>query len=110
MNSSLYIGATGMKGLSEGMQVTSNNLANVSTIGYKRQDILFSDMLSQTQATNGNWWNAQEDSRVAVGQVGQGLQVEAIRTIHTSGALESTNSMTDLAISGKGFFQVSDDS
>lgn len=110
MNSSLYIGATGMKGLSEGMQVTSNNLANVSTIGYKRQDILFSDVMSTEQAGNGGWWNAQEDSRVAVGQVGQGLQVEAIRTIFSTGPLESTNSVTDLAISGKGFFQVSDES
>ncbi len=108
MNSSLYIGATGMKGLAEGMQVTSNNLANVSTIGYKRQDILFSDMLSQTQASNGNWWNAQEDSRVAIGQVGMGLQVEAVRTLYTEGPIESTNSMTDLAINGKGFFQVTD--
>ena len=79
MNSSLYIGATGMKGLAEGMQVTTNNLANVSTIGYKKQDVLFSDALYQAQASMGNWWNAQDDSRVAVGQVGMGLQVEAVR-------------------------------
>lgn len=109
MNSSLYIGASGMKGLAQGMQVTSNNLANVSTIGYKQQNILFCDQLSQSQANMGEWWNNQEDSRVAVGQVGMGLQVESIRTIFTEGAKESTNSMTDLAINGKGFFQVSDD-
>ena len=108
MNSSLYIGASGMKGLSEGMQVTTNNLANISTIGFKQQDILFSDVMYQTQATMGNSWNAQEDSRVAVGQVGQGLQVEAVRTKYTQGELESTNTMTDLAINGKGFFQVTD--
>ena len=108
MNSSLYIGASGMKGLSEGMQVTTNNLANVSTIGFKQQDILFSDVMYQTQATMGNWWNAQDDSRVAVGQVGQGLQVEAVRTKFIQGGLESTNTMTDLAINGKGFFQVTD--
>ncbi|MFO8212365.1 flagellar basal body protein, partial [Pseudomonas aeruginosa] len=35
VNSSLYIGATGMKGLAEGMNVTTNNIANISTIGYK---------------------------------------------------------------------------
>lgn len=109
MNSSLYIGATGMKGLSQGMQVTANNLANVSTIGFKSQDILFSDMLSQTQANMGDWWNAQEDSRVAIGQVGMGLQVEAVRTKYKQGGLESSNSMMDLAINGKGFFQVSDE-
>lgn len=110
MNSSLYIGATGMKGLADGMQVTTNNLANVSTIGYKKQDVLFSDLISQDQACNGEWWNNQEDSRVAVGQVGMGLQIEAVRTLFTSGTLESTNNMTDLAIDGKGFFQVSNDS
>lgn len=108
MNSSLYIGATGMKGLAEGMSVTTNNLANVSTIGYKQQQTLFSDLISQTQASMGNWWNAQDDSRVAIGQVGMGLQIEAVRTIFTEGALESSNTMTDLAINGKGFFQVSD--
>lgn len=109
MNSSLYIGATGMKGLSQGMQVTSNNLANVSTIGYKKQDILFSDLISQNQAANGEWWNNQDDSRVAVGQVGMGLQVETVRTYFTNGDLQSSSNMTDLAINGKGFFQVSDD-
>ena len=108
MNSSLYIGATGMKGLAQGMQVTTNNLANVSTIGYKQQGILFSDMLSQGQACMGNWWNAQEDSRVALGQVGMGLQVESIRTMFQQGGLESSNTVTDMAINGKGFFQVTD--
>lgn len=99
-----------MKGLAEGMQVTTNNLANVSTIGYKQQNALFSDLISQTQASMGNWWNAQEDSRVAIGQVGMGLQLEAVRTNYTQGALESTNTMTDMAIDGKGFFQVTDGS
>lgn len=97
-----------MKGLANGMQVTTNNLANISTIGFKQQDILFSDILYQTQASMGNWWNAQDDSRVAIGQVGQGLQVEAVRTRFGQGNLESTNTMTDLAINGKGFFQVTD--
>ena len=109
MNSSLYIGATGMKGLAQGMQVTTNNLANVSTIGYKQQGILFSDMLYQTQATMGSGWNSQQDSHVAIGQVGMGLQVETIRTLFGQGGLESSNTVTDMAINGKGFFQVTDD-
>ena len=108
MNSALYIGATGMKGLSQGMQVTTNNLANVSTIGYKQQNTLFSDMLSTSQGGTGDWWNAQENSRVALGQTGKGVQVDAVRTIFQQGALESTNTVTDMAINGKGFFQVSD--
>ncbi len=108
VNSALYIGATGMKGLAEGMNVTTNNLANVSTIGYKQQGILFSDIFYAQQGGMGNWWNAQDNSRVALGQVGMGLQVESVRTLFGQGALESSNTVTDLAISGKGFFQVTD--
>lgn len=108
MNSALYIGATGMKALSQGMNVTANNLANVGTIGYKQQGILFSEMMSTEQGGMGNWWNAQEGSRVALGQTGMGVQVEAIRTIFTQGAMEASNTVTDMAINGKGFFQVND--
>lgn len=108
VNSSLYIGATGMKGLAEGMNVTTNNLANVSTIGYKQQGILFSDIFYAQQGGMGNWWNAQDNSRVALGQVGMGLQVESVRTLFGQGALETSNTVTDMAISGKGFFQVTD--
>lgn len=49
MNSSLYIGATGMKTLGSGMNVISNNIANVSTIGYKEQTALFSDVFYAQQ-------------------------------------------------------------
>ena len=108
MNSALYIGATGMKGLSQGMQVTSNNLANVSTIGYKQQGILFSDLVSTSQAGMGEWWNNQENSRVALGQTGKGVQVDSVRTIFKQGPMESSNTVTDMAINGKGFFQVTD--
>ncbi|MBB5143417.1 flagellar hook-basal body complex protein [Desulfovibrio intestinalis] len=108
MNSSLYIGATGMKGLAEGMNVTTNNIANISTIGYKQQGILFSDIFYAEQGGMGNWWNAQQGSRVALGQVGMGLQVESVRTMFGQGSFDSSNTVTDMAISGKGFFQVTD--
>ncbi|WP_298034855.1 flagellar hook protein FlgE [uncultured Desulfovibrio sp.] len=108
MNSALYIGATGMKGLSQGMQVTTNNLANVSTIGYKQQGILFSDLISTSQAGMGEWWNNQENSRVALGQTGKGVQVDTVRTSFQQGTMQSSNMVTDMAINGKGFFQVTD--
>lgn len=109
MNSALYIGATGLKALSTGMQVVSNNIANSSTIGYKQQNILFSDIMSTTQAGMGGWWDNQEDSKVALGQTGHGVQVDTIRTIFTQGSFESSNTVTDLALNGKGYFQVVDD-
>ena len=108
MNSSLYIGATGMKTLGSGMNVISNNIANVSTIGYKQQTALFSDVFYAQQGGVGGWWDAQTDSKVALGQVGQGVQLDAVLTRYTQGALESSNTVTDMAISGKGFFQVTD--
>lgn len=108
MNSALFIGAIGMKTLSQGMQVVSNNLANASTLGYKQQGILFSDMISTSQAGMGGWWNAQEDSRVALGQTGKGVQVDSVRTIFKQGGMESSNTVTDMALNGKGFFQVTD--
>ena len=108
MNSSLFIGATGMKTLSSGMNVISNNIANVSTIGYKQQTALFSDVFYAQQGSIGDWWDAQTDSKVALGQVGQGVQLDAVLTRYNQGALESSNTVTDMAISGKGFFQVTD--
>jgi len=109
MNSALYIGASGMKGLSQGMQVTTNNIANVSTIGFKQQNILYADLIYASQGNLGSGWESQEDSKVALGQKGMGLQVGSIRTLFNQGAFESSNTGTDLAINGKGFFQVSDE-
>ncbi|MDR3361462.1 MAG: flagellar hook-basal body complex protein [Desulfovibrio sp.] len=107
MNSALYIGASGMVGLSQGMNVITNNVANVSTIAFKKQDIQYSDLIYTTQAHMGDWWLSQGDSRVAVGQLGHGLQVETVRTIHEQGGMQSSNTVWDMAINGKGFFQVS---
>lgn len=106
MNSALYIGATGMKSLSEGMNVVSNNIANSSTVGFKQQNIQFSDLMYSQQAGMGGWWNAQENSTVALGQLGHGVQVDSVRTLFTEGGFESSNTFTDIALGGKGFFEV----
>ena len=106
MNGSLYIGATGMKGLAEGMNVVSNNIANANTLGFKQQSMLFSDLMSQGQAGMGGWWGAQEGSYVALGQVGMGVQVDSVRTLFTQGSYEMGNDAMDMSINGKGFFEV----
>ena len=108
MRSSLYIGATGMKSLSDGMNVTSNNLANCSTIGFKAQMALYSDLIYEEQANPGEWNYNQANSYVAVGQHGMGVRVDEIATKFTQGGFESTNSVTDMAINGKGYFVVQD--
>ena len=109
MNSSLFIGATGLKGLSQGMNVISNNLANVSTYGFKQQNIQYSDLIYSSQGNIGSGWETQEDSLVTTGELGHGMAVDSIRTFFLQGSFESTNSVTDLALNGKGFFQVTDE-
>lgn len=108
VNSALYIGATGMKAHAEGLNTVSNNLANVSTVGFKQQSIQFSDIFYAGQSAMGDWWNTQENSFVALGQTGMGVQVDSVRTLFTDGGYESSNTLTDLSLSGKGFFQVTD--
>ena len=106
MNGSLYIGATGLKGMAEGMNVVSNNLANANTVGYKQQSMLFSDLIYEGQANMGDWWGAQQGSYVAMGQTGKGVQVDSVRTLFTDGGYEMGIDVTDMSITGKGFFQV----
>ncbi len=106
MNSALYVGATGMKALSNGLNVVTNNLANVSTVGFKQQMVTYSDLMYQSQGNIGESWNSTDDSIVAMGQVGMGVQIDAIKTSFNQGAFETGIELTDLAINGKGFFQV----
>ena len=106
MNGSLYVGATGMRSLAEGMNVVSNNIANANTLGFKQQSMLFGDLMYQGQGGMGNSWGAQDGSYVAMGQVGMGVQIDSVRTLFTQGSYEMGNEVTDMSITGKGFFEV----
>ncbi|WP_319583020.1 flagellar hook-basal body complex protein [uncultured Pseudodesulfovibrio sp.] len=103
---SMYVGATGVIAHSQGMQVLANNLANVSTVGYKRSNILFGDLMSQQVASGSATYDSQA---VRISQMGMGVGVSAIRGIFTDGALSSSTESTDLALSGQGFFGITDD-
>ncbi len=108
MNASLYIGATGMTALSQGMNVLSNNIANVSTVGYKNQNIQFSDLM-YAQVAGTAYGDTDANSLVGTSEKGYGVQVDTIRTSFTEGSFESSNNVTDLSIAGKGFYQLSTD-
>lgn len=101
MMTALYSGATGMKAHDTGLSSVSNNLANVNTVGYKQQYVLFQDVMSQSLAPGASW---QQNTN----QLGLGVQVGANRTVFTEGAFEPGSAVTDMAIGGKGYFQVSD--
>ncbi|CCH49647.1 flagellar hook protein FlgE [Pseudodesulfovibrio piezophilus] len=103
--SSLYIGATGVIAHGDRMQVVSNNLANVDTIGYKKSDALFADLISKQMAGGGAEY--QSGAKYA-SQIGMGVGMGEIRNVFEEGALESSNTVTDLAITGNGFFGIRD--
>lgn len=101
--SSMYVGATGVIAHGDRMQVVANNLANVSTVGYKKADAQFADLISKQMVTGGTGY----DSGTAISsQIGMGVSIGDIRNIFSEGGLESSNTVTDLAITGNGFFGV----
>jgi len=105
MNRSLYIAATGMNAQQSQMDTISNNLANVSTTGFKGSRAVFSDLLYQTVRQPGSASSA--DSTVPSGlQVGTGVHQVANERLYTQGNLQQTGNSRDLAIQGQGFFQV----
>ncbi|WP_035051365.1 flagellar hook-basal body complex protein [Carnobacterium pleistocenium] len=102
MLKSLYSGVTGMRNIQTKMDVISNNIANVSTTGFKTGRVRFEDMLSQTNVTAQASTNAQ--------QVGLGVQVGSIDTVMSGGSLQSTGRSLDFGIENgdSSFFTVND--
>jgi flagellar hook protein FlgE len=99
---SLYAGVSGLQNHQVRMDVLGNNISNVNTTGFKRGRVQFQDLLSQTMAGA-----ARPNDRVGgvnPKQVGLGMNIASIDTIHTQGSLKTTGVKTDLAIQGDGFF------
>ncbi len=109
MMSSLYIGASGLKTHGEGMGVIGHNIANVNTIGFKQQSMLFEDIFYADSPPTGIGWENQQGAKVAISQVGMGARPGAVRTLFSQGPIQDGSSVFDMAIGGKGFFEVSDD-
>ncbi|MER2471721.1 flagellar basal-body rod protein FlgG [Photorhabdus laumondii] len=102
---SLWIAKTGLDAQQTNMDVIANNLANVSTNGFKRQRAVFEDLLYQTIRQPGAM--SSEQTRLPSGlQIGTGVRPVATERIHSQGNLSETNNSYHAAIRGKGFFQV----
>lgn len=97
MQSSLYTGISGLNANMSNLSVIGNNISNVNTVGFKGSRVTFGDVLSQT-LTGGSGTN----------QVGLGVQMGSIQKVFTQGAFETTGNTLDLAISGNGFYMVTD--
>lgn len=106
MTRSLDIGATGMLAQQTNVDVISNNIANMSTTGYKRQRVDFQDMIYQNINKPGTQ-TADDGTVMPSGlQLGLGVRVNSVYRVHEQGNLEVTSNPLDVAISGKGFFQI----
>ena len=102
---SLWIARTGMDAQQLQLDVISNNLANVSTNGFKAQRPVFADLLYQTQMQPGA--QSTQQTQLPSGlQIGTGVQPVATERILTQGNLQQTSNPTDMAIQGSGFFQI----
>jgi flagellar basal-body rod protein FlgG len=102
---SLWISKTGLDAQQTQMDVISNNLANVSTSGFKRSRAVFEDLLYQTMRQPGA--QSSQQTQLPSGlQIGTGVRPVATERIFTQGNLQQTGNDKDLAIQGAGFFQV----
>jgi flagellar basal-body rod protein FlgG len=102
---SLWIAKTGLDAQQTQLDVISNNLANVSTNGYKRTRAVFEDLLYQTLRQPGAA-SSQQTTIPSGLMLGTGVRPIATEHIFTQGSLQKTENTLDLAINGPGFFQI----
>ena len=102
----LDIAGTGMQAQQTNVEVISNNIANMTTTGYKRRRAEFQDLIYQNLRRVGA--NSSDSGSVvpAGAQVGLGVKTAAIYRINEQGNLQQTNNSLDLAVRGNGYFQV----
>jgi len=102
---SLWISKTGLEAQQTQMDVIANNLANVSTTGFKRSRAVFEDLLYQTLRQPGA--QSSQQTQIPSGlQIGTGVRPIAAERIHTQGNLQQSSNNLDVAINGAGFFQI----
>ncbi len=103
----LQTAATGMQAQQTKLEVTSNNIANSSTPGFKKSRAEFQDLLYQTDRTPGAATGQGTQSPTGM-QVGLGVRTAGTQRVHSQGSMQTTNNPLDLAIEGRGFFAVID--
>ncbi len=105
MHAALYISKTGLAAQDKQLSTISNNLANASTVGFKRNRAVFEDLFYQVQRQPGA--QSTQDTQLPSGlQIGTGTRVVATQKQFTEGSMQVTGQSMDVAIDGRGFFQV----
>jgi flagellar basal-body rod protein FlgG len=101
----LYTAATGMNSMQHQIDVTSNNIANVNTTGFKQDRAEFQDLMYETLN-----YTAGRTTQISLNptgiDVGLGVRISGVQKNFTEGDLKLTSNPLDLAIQGKGFFQI----
>src|SRR5882757_8816877 len=105
MNSALWAAKTGLDAQQTRMAVVSNNLANVNTTGFKKSRAVFEDLLYQNVKQVGGATSQDTQSPSGL-SLGTGVRVVATEKTYTQGSFNQTGNTLDVAISGRGFFQV----
>jgi flagellar basal-body rod protein FlgG len=105
MNTALWAAKTGLDAQQTQMAVVANNLANVNTTGYKASRGVFEDLYYQNLSQVGGSTSQQTLSPSGL-NLGTGVQVVATEKVYTQGSLNQTGNSLDVAINGRGFFQV----
>ena len=105
MINSLWISKTGMQAQQTQLDVISNNMANVSTNGFKRANAVFEDLMYQNLRQVGAADTEQNNLPTGL-QVGLGVRTVATARNFTQGSLQQSGNQLDLAINGSGFIQV----
>jgi flagellar basal-body rod protein FlgG len=105
MNQGLWIAKTGLDAQQTRMAVVSNNLANVNTTGFKQGRAVFEDLLYQNVRQSGG--QTSQDTELPSGMhLGTGVRIVATEKLFTQGSVLQTDNALDVAINGRGFFQV----
>jgi flagellar basal-body rod protein FlgG len=105
MNPALWISKTGLDAQQTDISVISNNLANASTVGYKKSRAIFEDLLYQNINQPGG--RTAQDTEAPSGlMLGAGTKVVATQKIHTQGDMITSDNALDLMIQGEGFFEI----
>ena len=105
MHAALWVSKTGLSAQDTQLRTISNNLANVSTVGFKKERAIFQDLLYQQVRQPGaqSSLNTQLPSGL---QLGTGVRTVATQKIHTTTSLQITEAPFDMALDGRGFFQI----
>ena len=102
----LHIASTGLAAQQTHVEVIANNMANVNTTGFKRGRAEFTDLLYMAERVSGVAARGTENVVPEGAQVGLGVRTAAIRNLHMQGTLTQTGNKLDLALQGRGFFQI----